>query len=194
MAPNQFWNTFTKRLSSAADLWKRLLVPESQRSIQRPPVDYEPNNQSHPSTNPDQSNVEDHAAISLAIRAEADIDNNVEVLPASQVSVLTSFTAQSGPEMTTSTSGNEAASETSITVDPPLSSTSFDQSFVTTPMPANLSMSTPSPSLPLSDDCSQCFIIFKYVSVYYPPAESSNTDCLKGIETPSPSLPPGLEA
>ncbi|KAL8731578.1 MAG: hypothetical protein Q9181_004243 [Wetmoreana brouardii] len=58
---------------------------------------------------------------------------------------------------------------------------------------AQPSATTPPNSSPPNDDCSQCWIIYKYVSVYYPPARSSNTDCLaNGAAMPSSTLPPGL--
>lgn len=48
---------------------------------------------------------------------------------------------------------------------------------------------------PVSDDCDNtCCIFYSYVSVFYPPATSSNTDCLTdGATLPSPTLPPGLQ-
>ncbi|KAL8958671.1 MAG: hypothetical protein Q9193_004319 [Seirophora villosa] len=47
-----------------------------------------------------------------------------------------------------------------------------------------------------TDDCSKCFIIYKYVDVYYPPAASSVTDCLTELDlagVPTPTIPPGLK-
>ncbi|KAL8968981.1 MAG: hypothetical protein Q9185_006601 [Variospora sp. 1 TL-2023] len=59
------------------------------------------------------------------------------------------------------------------------------------PVPVN-----PPPKMPEGgDDCSKCFIIYKYVNVYYPPAASSVTDCLTEMDlagVPTPTIPPGL--
>ncbi|KAI4091252.1 MAG: hypothetical protein LQ344_004245 [Seirophora lacunosa] len=59
---------------------------------------------------------------------------------------------------------------------------------------------SPSPQRPKpaedTDDCSKCFIIYKYVDVYYPPAASSVTDCLTELDlagVPTPTIPPGLK-
>lgn len=60
-------------------------------------------------------------------------------------------------------------------------------------VPVDISPTIPSDNNPPIDDCSQCWIIYKYVSVYYPPASSSNTDCLTGgAAMASPTLPPRL--
>ncbi|KAL8645218.1 MAG: hypothetical protein Q9210_006832 [Variospora velana] len=54
----------------------------------------------------------------------------------------------------------------------------------------------PPPKLPEGgDDCSKCFIIYKFVNVYYPPTASSVTDCLTELDlarVPTPTIPPGL--
>ncbi|KAL8665388.1 MAG: hypothetical protein Q9202_002281 [Teloschistes flavicans] len=54
------------------------------------------------------------------------------------------------------------------------------------------SASTSQSALPPEDDCSQCSLIYEYVSVYYPPAAQSNTDCLNGLPPPQPTLPTDL--
>ncbi|KAL8834985.1 MAG: hypothetical protein Q9170_003506 [Blastenia crenularia] len=45
-----------------------------------------------------------------------------------------------------------------------------------------------------SEDSNKCFILYPYVEVYYPPATTSNTDCLNDVVgMPKATQPPGLE-
>ncbi|KAL9592874.1 MAG: hypothetical protein Q9179_006289, partial [Wetmoreana sp. 5 TL-2023] len=66
------------------------------------------------------------------------------------------------------------------------------------PLPSQNPLPTTPPTFLSPDDpredCRQCTIFFNSVSVYYPPAESSNTDCLTDVVTrSSPSIPPDLK-
>lgn len=206
----RLWDVLSKPFSLVVDSWELPLFQKSKRAIQRPRVDYKPISRSRFSTSPDTSDMEDNSANSLAIKAEPDIDKRAEALPEYQTTILTNGNQPTNAVTTlpmatfqpetplleteiTSTGDKGATSGAFSIVDLPPSSTSSYQPVITASQPANLSTNTPLPSLPSSDDCSQCFIIFKFVSVYYPPAQSSSTDCLKGVETPSASLPPGLE-
>ncbi|KAL8719426.1 MAG: hypothetical protein Q9225_003569 [Loekoesia sp. 1 TL-2023] len=95
---------------------------------------------------------------------------------------------------TVSAGNGQAAGNIASVPDLSLSGLMNGQSFLTGSLSTTSSQMTTPTILPLLDDCHQCFIIFKFVSVYFPPATSSNTDCLTdGAEMPAPSLPPGLQ-
>ena len=61
-----------------------------------------------------------------------------------------------------------------------------------TPPPAVIADDTTATSFhPPSDDCKQCWLFYPWAHVYYPPAETSNTECLTALTAaPTPNLPP----
>ncbi|KAL8850275.1 MAG: hypothetical protein Q9221_004785 [Calogaya cf. arnoldii] len=61
-----------------------------------------------------------------------------------------------------------------------------------TPPPAYIADTTAASSfLPPPDACKQCWIFYPWAHVYYPSAETSNTDCLTALmAAPTPNLPP----
>lgn len=74
-----------------------------------------------------------------------------------------------------------------------LSGPPFSIENLPTTTPRNPPIASPS-TLLTSEDPDQCVILYPSVVVYYPPATSSNTDCLTdAVGMPSATLPPGLE-
>ncbi|KAL9628848.1 MAG: hypothetical protein Q9204_005622, partial [Flavoplaca sp. TL-2023a] len=61
-----------------------------------------------------------------------------------------------------------------------------------TPPPAVIADDTTATSFhPPSDECKQCWLFYPWAHVYYPPAETSNTECLTALTAaPAPNLPP----
>ncbi|KAL8936223.1 MAG: hypothetical protein Q9216_005050 [Gyalolechia sp. 2 TL-2023] len=210
-AASQPWTDFGNRLLQAINSWKQSLIQKFERIDQTSRVSCTSSNLSNPNESQGLSSLTDSPAASWPNETKADVHKRDEAPQGSNTSVsvnLTPTTAAPTPLpmdpflpimsdsefiiAAPSTSGL-AASEVPLVVDLPPSSPLSGLPSLAVASPNALSQITSSPALPLSDDCSQCSIIFKYVSVYYPPAASSNTECLtNGAEIPSPSLPPGL--
>lgn len=212
VAANRLWTGFTNRLSLAADVWKLSFIQRLMRVDQKLPVRDGSNNLLNSSTGLEISSPADTSTVSFPIWAKADVHKRDEAQQGSENSIFGNLTqttilptplpmdaflpvtSNSESRISAPSTNDLAIGEVSHVADPPPSGALSDPPFRTVPSPDFPSQTTSSPPLPLSDDCKQCFIIYKYVSVYYPPATSSNTDCLtNGAEMPSPSLPPGLE-
>lgn len=74
-------------------------------------------------------------------------------------------------------------------------SVSTDAAAFVPPPPYIADTANPTSFGPPSDSCNQCYIFYRWAHVYYPPAETSNTECLSALTAaPTPNLPPlGLE-
>ncbi|KAI4108314.1 MAG: hypothetical protein LQ339_002215 [Xanthoria mediterranea] len=74
-------------------------------------------------------------------------------------------------------------------------SVSTDAATFVPPPPYITDAANPTSFRPPSDSCNRCYIFYPWAHVYYPSAETSNTECLSALTAaPTPNLPPlGLE-